>query len=89
MISGELYAANLHTDGTTTTLTAYLRLIDDEHGEVGTRSYMVSDPHVIQAVIGFVSQMLPTLEANAKMAVTLPKVDIPDAPITIEPEIIK
>ena len=75
MISGTLYAANLHTDGVTTTLTAHVRLVDDVQGEVGTLSYTVADPAVIQAVMGFVSQMLPTLTAETKMDIALPKVD--------------
>lgn len=59
-------------------------LIDDTLGNLGVRSYTVTDPTITASVLAYVEQMLPTLEAQVGLPITLPPA--PPAPPAPAPD---
>lgn len=54
------------------TLTYTVLVTDDQLGDLGTKSYEVTDPATIASVTAYIEQMLPTIEAQVGIPVTLP-----------------
>ena len=77
-ITGRLISAraafneSTYDDATGCVLTYIIELVDDELGFLGTRSYAVTEPSIKQNVRAYVEQMLPTIEAQTGIPVTLP-----------------
>ena len=79
--SAEFYAANISIDEQGhATMTAHVRLKDSELGDCGTRTIQQDDPAVVGAVLGFIAQMLPTLESKVSDGVTVP-VSLPSSKV--------
>lgn len=69
-------SAQFRPDGTTLNYT--INIEDDVLGVVGSRGYTVDDPAVVANVIGYVTQMLPMIEAQTGIPVSLPTPPPPD-----------
>lgn len=78
-ITGQLITAEASFGGGTCTLRYGVDLIDDTLGNLGARGFTVSDPAITANVLAYVTQMLPSIEAQVGVPVTLP-------PATPEPE---
>jgi len=63
-------AAQFRADGTTLNYT--INIEDDTLGVLGSRGYTVDDPAVVANVLAYVSQMLPMIEAQTGIPVSLP-----------------
>lgn len=61
-------------------------LIDDTLGNLGVRSYTVDDPMITASVMAYVTQMLPTVEAQVGVPVSLPPAPPPSPLPNPEPE---
>lgn len=95
--SGRLFEATVRIaeDGSST-MTASVMLTDDVLGPLTGRAIVQDDPQIVGAVMGFIAQMLPSLEAKAGFPVTLPKPVMKDEAVAsevaipaAEPQIIK
>jgi acetyl-CoA carboxylase alpha subunit len=64
-------AAQFRPDGTTV-LDYTINIEDDTLGVLGSRGYTVDDPAVVANVLAYVSQMLPMIEAQTGIPVSLP-----------------
>ena len=53
-------------------LTYTVLVTDDQLGDLGTKSYEVTDPATIASVTAYIEQMLPTIEAQVGIPVSLP-----------------
>jgi len=53
-------------------LTYIIELHDDQLGIVGTRSFAVTETAIKENVRAYVEQMLPTIEAQTGIPITLP-----------------
>lgn len=97
-ISAPLYEATVRinlADGSAT-MTASVMLTDDVLGPLAGRTIVQDDPQIIAAVLGFIEQQLPSLEAKAGFPVTLTKPVVKDEAVAsevaipaAEPQIIK
>jgi len=63
-------AAQFRPDGTTLNYT--INIEDDTLGVLGSRGFTVDDPAVVANVLAYVSQMLPMIEAQTGIPVSLP-----------------
>ena len=67
------------------TLTYTVLVTDDTLGDLGTKSYEVTDPATIASVTAYIEQMLPTIEAQVGLPVTLPFDPNPPSPPDPDP----
>ena len=97
-ISGRLFEATVRiSEDGSTTMTASVMLSDDVLGPLTGKAIEQDDPQIVAAVMGFITQMLPSLEAKAGFPVALPKSVVREelaglSEITItaaEPQIVK
>lgn len=78
-ITGKLITAQAQMVPGGCILTYGVDLFDDVLGPLGNRGYTVTDPQVTANVLAYVTQMLPTIEAQTGFPVTLPEPDpVPD-----------
>lgn len=47
-------------------------LTDDQLGDLGTRSYQTTDPTILANVTGYIQQMMPSIEQQVGVPVSLP-----------------
>jgi hypothetical protein len=71
-LSGILMNASAQFTAEGTTLNYTINIEDDVLGVVGSRGYTVADPAVVANVLAYVSQMLPMIEAQTGIPVSLP-----------------
>lgn len=45
---------------------------DDQLGDLGTRSYQTTDPTILANVTGYIQQMMPSIEQQVGVPVSLP-----------------
>ena len=78
--SGTLFEATVRisSDGSAK-MTASVMLTDDVLGPLTGRAIEQDDPQIVAAVMGFIEQMLPSLEYKAGFPVTLPKPVVQEA----------
>lgn len=72
-LTGTLINAQATFQGGTAQLTYAINITDDALGLIGSRGYTVDDPAVVASVLQYVTQMLPMIEAQTGMPVTLPE----------------
>lgn len=78
-IIAKLVSAQAFFSDGTCSLRYGVDLVDDTLGPLGNRGFTVDDPAVTASVMGFVTQMLPTMEAQVGVPV-----ELPDAPVVDE-----
>lgn len=53
-------------------LTYTVLVTDDQLGDLGSKSYESTDPAVLASVTGYIEQMLPSIEQQVGIPVSLP-----------------
>lgn len=71
-LSGTLVNASAQFSLDGTSLSYTINIEDDVLGVVGSRGYTVADPAVVANVLAYVTQMLPMIEAQTGIPVSLP-----------------
>lgn len=81
-LSGILMNASAQFSPDGTSLSYTINIEDDVLGVVGSRGYTVEDPAVVANVLAYVTQMLPMIEAQTGIPVSLPAPPAPPPPDT-------
>ena len=69
--------AQFRPDGTAS-LTYTVNIDDDALGTLGSRGYTVDNPAIMANVMAYITQMLPTLQAQTGLPVALPVAPVVD-----------
>lgn len=71
-LTGTLINAQAVFQGGSAQLSYAINIEDDTLGLLGSRGYIVDDPAIIAAVLQYVAQHLPAIEAQTGMPIVLP-----------------
>lgn len=85
-LSGILTNANVLLTTSGTSMGYSVLISDDALGPIGTNSYQVTDPATVAQVEAYITAMLPTIEAQVGIPVSLPVVPAPAPEPEPEPE---
>lgn len=81
-LSGMLTNANVILTPSGTSMGFSVLISDDALGPIGTNAYQVTDPATVAQVEAYIAAMLPTIEAQVGIPVTLPP-----APPAVSPSV--
>lgn len=82
LISAQFIAPSPIAQNPKVTLSYDIEVKDDVLGVIGVRSYRMSDPTVTASVMAYIQQMLPSIEAQTGIPITV----TPEGPQPTQPD---
>lgn len=71
-LKGQLTSATAQFRNGAVTLECAIEIMDDTLGFLGAKGFTVTDPAITTNVVDYVQQMLPSIESQVGVPVTLP-----------------